>query len=485
MLFNSLGYIVFLLIAVVAIWLLPSRAKVYAIAIFSILFYGMWRWEFVSLILFSATIDFFAAKLIFQTKEKRRRQLLLGISLLSNLGLLVFFKYTFFIYGSFDSILNVFNLSLPNISGLSIILPLGISFYTFQTISYTIDVYRGVSEPTKNFGVFFAYVSFWPQLVAGPILRANEIIPQLENPKQRSLSDLSYGLQRIIIGLFKKVVIADNLAYIVNDIFLKDFTHFNGPDVWVAAFLFGFQIYFDFAGYSDIAIGSARLIGISLPENFNWPYMARSPKEFWGRWHISLSSWIRDYLYLPLTNQPFRTKSTEGIAIAAEEPDKKRSAYPLFLTWFIMGLWHGAGWTFALWGVYHAVFIYFFRKLKILRALPEKMPILSWAMTLLVSMLSWIPFRAQSLHDTFTLFSKVFNPFAYNLSAYDLNVRYYLTAGLLTVLMIIAYLINNSYMTNRSMNIGYQFVKAVIMAIIVALVLIYLRPVQQFIYFQF
>ncbi|MBL4735704.1 MAG: MBOAT family protein, partial [Flavobacteriales bacterium] len=365
MLFNSWGYILFILIATMLHWALPHKFRLFIIAAFSLLFYSMWRWEFSLLMVFSACVDYVAADQIYKSGKTPERKMWLLISLITNLGLLFVFKYTYFIYDGIQIFGSMSDQNLPDL-GIRIILPLGISFYTFQTISYTIDTYRKVIKPEKNFLAFLTYVTFWPQLIAGPILRAKEVIPQLLAERKANMRDIIPGVERIIAGLFKKVVLADTIAVMVDSAFDLDPNLFSAYDVWAAAILFGFQIYFDFSGYSDIAIGSARILGIRFPENFNFPYLSLSPKDFWKRWHISLSSWVRDYLYLPLIGQPVRTESTGGLAVAAEQDGNNKRTFALFLAWFIMGLWHGAAWTFGIWGLYHALLLFVYRKFRIL-----------------------------------------------------------------------------------------------------------------------
>ena len=368
--------------------------------------------------------------------------------------------------------------------GFEIILPLGISFYTFQTISYSIDAYRRIGRTTNDFGVFLAYVSFWPQLIAGPILRANEMIPQLEQPKDVDVGDLADGIQRIVVGLFKKVVIADNLAGVVDGIYGGEVETYLATDVWVASVLFGFQIYMDFSGYSDIAIGSGRLVGVRIPENFNWPYMALSPRDFWRRWHISLSSWIRDYLYLPLTGQRFETRSSGGLEVAARVGNS-RSNWALFLTWFLMGLWHGAAWKFAFWGVYHAFFVLLYRQVGWLRELPEKFPLLAWAVTFLVCMAGWIPFRAESVGQALEMYSKLFNPYLYDVSMRAVYGPHYFKAVGLIAIFCAAHWAREF----KPRGIVARYLSSCgqvgTTALMLAAVIVYLKPVEQFIYFQF
>ena len=239
-------------------------------------------------------------------------------------------------------------------------MPLGISFYTFQTISYVVDVYRKVINHEPNFFIYGCYVTFFPQLVAGPILRANEVIPQFKNHINFKYEYLNIGIRRILYGLFLKVVLADNIAPLVDLGFSTDNNSLSAIDIWTLSFLFGFQIYFDFSAYSHIAIGSAKLLGITFPENFNFPYVSSSPKEFWQRWHISLSSWIRDYLYLPIAGVKFQKNSIGGLPVEVHQ-DHRNKIKSLFITWSIMGLWHGANWTFLIWGLYHAIIIFSYR----------------------------------------------------------------------------------------------------------------------------
>ncbi|MHC4846382.1 MAG: MBOAT family O-acyltransferase, partial [Planctomycetota bacterium] len=406
MLFNSWGYVLLMLLAVPLHWMLPgNRTRTPLLCAVSLLFYCMWRWEFAFLVLASALTDYTCALRMSATDNARRRRAWLSLSLFVNFGLLITFKYTYFIW---DNVRLIGGDGVPELAdlGVRIILPLGISFYTFQTVSYSIDVYRRVIRPTRDFVTFLTYVTFWPQLIAGPVLRASEVVPQLKGHRTFNLNLLCSGLVLVVTGLFKKVVIADNISGMVDEAFALGVAGMTAPDVWVANFLFGFQIYFDFAGYSDIAIGSAMMLGMYFPKNFNWPYMARSPRDFWSRWHISLSSWIRDYLYLPLTGERFKTHSVGGISEAATKGGGRRNR-ALLLTWFIMGLWHGAAWTFALWGMYHAVLILVYRLVPFLRRLPDRRPVLSWLLMLPLAMAGWIAFRATSMPQALSMFARI------------------------------------------------------------------------------
>ena len=398
--------------------------------------------------------------------------------------MLLYFKYLLFFTNSFVELFNMlgFKLDYPT---LYIILPLGISFYTFQTISYTVDVYRRLAEPEKDILVYSTYVILFPQLVAGPVLRAGEVIHQLKVKQVFNWIQFEYGLKRILYGLFLKVVLADNISVLVDDCFRADPGNLSALDVVTMSFLFGYQIYFDFAGYSHIAIGSSHLLGYHFPENFNFPYLAASLRDFWRRWHISLSSWIRDYLYLPLLGLKVGSSSQGGIGQAIEKPTRSRANLVLFITWAIMGLWHGANWTFVIWGLYHATFIFIERLLKPGMekfSWPGK-DFLGWLLTLFLSMMSWIPFRAESVDDVMVLYSNLFD-FG-NMIELNFRENTYIIAALILLVMTLAGIYN--YRIKQIVNSG-RFKFAADIAVYVAaiyFIFIFLRPVNQFIYFQF
>lgn len=298
MIFNSVTFVVFLIFVVALYWRLPKRPRLWLIFLSSLTFYGFWRWEFLSIVLLSTITDYYVSIYLGKTDDSVKRKRLLLVSLILNLGLLLYFKYLIFFTDNLVGLINFLGFPL-DVPTLKIILPLGISFYTFQTISYTVDVYRGHIKPIKDFALYGSYVTFFPQLVADPILRASEVVEQLSFRPSFKLEFISEGLKRILYGFFLKVVLADNIAPLVDEGYAADVLSLGALDVWVLAFLFGFQIYFDFAGYSHIAIGCAKLMGIHFPENFNFPYAARSFKAFWKRWHISLSSWIETICICP------------------------------------------------------------------------------------------------------------------------------------------------------------------------------------------
>lgn len=492
MIFNSLTFVVFLIVVVTLYWILPRRARLWLIFISSLTFYGFWRVEYLAVMLLSTVTDYFISIQLGKTslEYKKKRFYLLLISLIINLGLLVYFKYLYFITENISHLASFLgaNAEIPEFS---ILLPLGISFYTFQTISYSVDVYRGHIKPEKDFVLYGSYVTFFPQLVAGPVLRAQEVIGQLNIRPRFKLDFIGEGLERIIYGLFLKVVLADNIASLVDVGYALPAASMSAIDVWTLAFIFGFQIYFDFAGYSHIAIGCAKLMGIQFPENFNFPYAAKSFKSFWKRWHISLSSWIRDYLYLPLAGAKVidsSKKSEGGIDVNKLQTvitqEKKNKA--LFLTWAIMGLWHGANWTFVVWGLYHAVMIYLERILSPLRKKISifSFPIVGWMITLPLAMLSWVPFRAVSLSDTWVMYSKVINPMEY--LAISMRENVYIVTLLLLIFTTGSYLCNR-FLKEKLIEISWIGIPINIAKFAIAFLLVFtfFRPISQFIYFQF
>ncbi|HUT99326.1 MAG TPA: MBOAT family O-acyltransferase [bacterium] len=336
MLFNSITFAVFLPIVFALYWSLnraPLKLQNLLVIVASYVFYGWWDWRFLALIFVSSLTDYLVGRGLARTDDPRGRRALLVVSLVVNFALLGFFKYFDFFADSFAALLTVLGLRV-NPSSLAVILPVGISFYTFQTLSYTVDVYRRKIEPTRDPIAFFAFVSFFPQLVAGPIERARNLLPQFTRRREFDLGRAKDGMRQILGGLFKKICIADFVAHTVDTIF-TNYARQDGLVLFVGVFLFAVQIYCDFAGYSDIAIGTARLFGFDLMRNFAYPYFSRDIAEFWRRWHISLSSWFRDYVYYPLGG-PFGSKA--------------RQVFGIVVTFTLSGLWHGADWTFVFWG---------------------------------------------------------------------------------------------------------------------------------------
>ena len=481
MIFNSLTYLLLLFFVIILYWLLSYKARLLLIFTSSLVFYGFWKISFIPILMISVIIDWWVAQQIYQCKKKQRFSFLL-ISLITNLGLLFYFKYLIFFASNAIGFSNLLGIEIDPFA-LKIILPLGISFYTFQTISYTVDVYRGFIKPERNFILFACYVTFFPQLVAGPILRAKEVIPQFINRPSFSFDHIFTGLRFILFGLFLKVVMADNISIFVDKGFMIDVENLSAIDVWTLAFLFGFQIYFDFSGYSFIAIGSARMMGIVFPNNFNFPYISSSPKEFWQRWHISLSSWIRDYLYLPLNKQKVENRSEGGFKKSLKSSANNSS---LFITWGIMGFWHGANWTFLLWGVYHAILIKIYRLIEpSTRTFSNSLrSVLGISVTIPLIMLSWIPFRATSLSEGLNMWAKIINPFEYTWLGMRENT--YLITFIVLVGFYVVYLFKENVLPKlRSIKIIVVTLDIILIALISSLVIIFFRSINQFIYFQF
>ncbi len=502
MIFNSITFLVFLAIVLPLYWVLADRNRQALLFVSSLVFYGFWRWEFVPVMMVSVFIDYFAALRIEATDCHRRRKAYLALSLCGNLGLLFFFKYLHFAETTLNSCIEMVSSLTGNTSlsewarsgGFSvpfhIILPLGISFYTFQTISYTVDVYRRSIRAERSFVLFATYVTFFPQLVAGPILRAVEVVDQLRLRPPFDLELFGIGLRRILMGLFLKVALADQIAPLVEDIFVIDPKNMFAFDVWTGAFLFGFQIYFDFSAYSHVAIGVAYLMGIRFPENFCFPYMAISPRDFWRRWHISLSSWVRDYLYLPLMGAKFQTRSEGGLGIAGAASEKRSIAAgtpALLLTWAIMGLWHGAGWNFLFWGLYQGLWITAYRivasRYDIEKATGWRR-VMAWMFTLPAMMLGWIFFRAASLADSLSLLGTILHPTRY--LHLGLRENTYLITALLLVGMVVIYGVRQLAPKVKTRSILlYSATEFAALTCMATLTFIFLRPMNQFIYFQF
>ena len=406
MLFNSIDFAIFLPIVFILYWFVTNKnlkLQNLLIVISSYIFYGWWDWRFLSLILFSTILDYSIGISLSKQVNQNKRKMLLWISILMNLGFLGFFKYYNFFLANFMTAFSFFGTEI-NANSLNIILPVGISFYTFQTLSYTIDVYKRQLETTKDFIAFSAFVSFFPQLVAGPIERATNLLPQFYTKRYFDYSKTVDGMRQILWGLFKKIVIADNCAQYANIIF-NNSSEYSGSTLVLGAIFFTFQIYGDFSGYSDIAIGTSRLFGFNLKQNFAFPYFSRDIAEFWRRWHISLSSWFRDYLYIPLGGSRGRTKN------------KIRNVFIIFL---VSGFWHGANWTFIILGALNALyFLPIFitnnnrNNLNIVaqgKYLPNLKEFLLMSLTFILTVFAWIFFRAENIGHSISYINNIFSP---------------------------------------------------------------------------
>jgi D-alanyl-lipoteichoic acid acyltransferase DltB (MBOAT superfamily) len=386
LLFNSFEFLVFLFVVYSLYLVLSHRAQNWMLLIASYVFYGWWDWRFLGIIGFTTVLDYVVSLRIVRARNESAKKWFLGISVGCNLALLGLFKYFNFFAESLIALLSSLGLQ-ASWAPLHIILPVGISFYTFQSISYSVDVYRGQIEPPRKFLDYALFVAFFPQMVAGPIQRATYFMPQVIHPRQVDLDQVFRGLFLILYGLFKKSVIADGLSGAVNSVYNAPGGYSN-LDVIVATYLFVLQIYCDFSGYTDIARGVAKLMGFNLSKNFMTPFYATSPAEYWTRWHISLSSWVKDYVYYPLAVHFMR------------KDDTKLNRYkPHVYAMFLMGLWHGAAWTYVLWGVYHGLMLVFWDAFKLNRVMKNIDKTVRILLYFQITAISLLIFRAASVHQ--------------------------------------------------------------------------------------
>jgi D-alanyl-lipoteichoic acid acyltransferase DltB (MBOAT superfamily) len=409
MVFNSVHFVWFFLVVYAAYRALPHRGQNWLLLAASYYFYAAWDWRFLGLLIGSTVVDFTCALLLDRALSTARRRLLLGLSLGFNLTLLGFFKYFNFFADNLHTLFQAAGWQLDFVT-LHVLLPVGISFYTFVTMSYVIDVYRREIRPTSNLLDFAVFVAFFPHLVAGPILRASRLLPQISEPRVVTREQMRDGIWLIAWGFFQKIFVADNLAGIANMVFEPGAPH-TGVNVLLGVYAFAFQIYGDFAGYSNVARGTSKLMGIELIENFRFPYLVRTPQEFWRHWHISLSTWLRDYLYIPLGG----SRGGEG-----------RTRRNLLVTMILGGLWHGAAWTFVLWGVYHGLLLVGFRaaeragRLRLWLSDSALARATTWAIMFHLTCVGWLIFRARSAHQVGTMSKSVltnFSPRSVNVEA--------------------------------------------------------------------
>jgi D-alanyl-lipoteichoic acid acyltransferase DltB (MBOAT superfamily) len=439
-------------------------------------FYGAWNWKFLFLIFISTIIDYFCGIKINKSNNRKTKKLFLFFSVLGNLSILGIFKYFNFFASNLQDLLSNFGITIqPHF--LNIILPVGISFYTFQTLSYTIDIYRNNLKPTKKFFDFALFVAFFPQLVAGPIERAKHLLPQILYPRQVTLDKFYEGSYLIFWGLFQKVFIADNLARIVDPVFASGFPY-NGVRVLIATYAFAFQIFCDFAGYSNIARGLGKCMGFDIMINFKLPYFAANPKQFWQRWHISLSSWLRDYLYIPLGG------NRRGKLITYRN---------LIITMLLGGFWHGASWTFILWGAYHGLLLIIYKiSYPLLKKLPSPKTVFIRKIFLSIKVifffhlicLGWLIFRVQSISHLSEMLRGMFLNFKFirgiGLKWTSLEILFFI--GILGIVQLIQYWRNDLMVVFRS----NAFVRMIFYYLCFFLILLYgVKNGTEFIYFQF
>jgi alginate O-acetyltransferase complex protein AlgI len=488
MIFSSLSFIFFYLIIYSLYWLIPSRKYKYQnflLLISSFFFYGIWSLKFLALLIFSIFFDYLIALKISKTKSVLFKKIYLINSLVVSFGLLFYFKYFNFFIESFVSFFNNFGLKL-NYSTLNIILPVGISFYTFHSVSYIVDNFRGKIPAEKNIVNYALFVSFFPLLVAGPIERATHLLPQIKKKRKFEYSNSVDGLKQILWGFFKKIVIADSCAIVADNIF-NDANNLQGATLVFGAFIFAIQIYGDFSGYSDIALGVAKLIGFTLLDNFKFPYFSRDIAEFWRRWHISLSSWFKDYLYIPLGG----SKISKIISM--------RNTFIIFL---LSGFWHGANWTFICWGGLHALYfipLLLTKKNRVNfsfqddnKPLPSLKDLLNMFLTFILVSLAWIFFRSENVTNAIDYINNLFRGlFVFNQYISFYNYLYWNVEkefiGFVIFMFIIEWKARNK---NHALEkIGYScngLIRFLIYTFILLSVFFYIRPTNQtFIYFQF
>ena len=482
MLFNSLDFAIFLPVAFVLYWFVFKNSLRYQnllIVAASYVFYGWWDWRFLGLIVFSTVLDFFIGKSLEKAKLELNRKLLLYTSITVNLGFLGVFKYFDFFVSNFIDAFSLFGVEI-SAGSLNIILPVGISFYTFQTLSYSIDVYRRKLKHTDDFIAFSAFVCFFPQLVAGPIERATNLLPQFLKARKFNYDQAADGMRQILWGLFKKVVIADNCAVFVNAIFDNP-DPLSGSTLFMGAVFFAFQIYCDFSGYSDIAIGTSRLFNINLKQNFATPYFSRNIGEFWRRWHISLSTWFRDYLYIPLGG-------SKGGAW-----NKIRNVFVIFI---VSGLWHGASWNFIVWGGLNALYFLPLMLTKKNRnhlntvaegsLFPTYKEFLSIGFTFFLTVIAWVFFRADTLTEAVHYLNLMFSSSFFSMPSFITPKAFMLYTTILICLFIAVEWVQRDKKFGLSIENLSRPSRWVIYTIVVGVIITFGQfGGSEFIYFQF
>ena len=490
MLFNSIEFVIFFTVVLCIIVIIKNRRFQHLFLLGSSYFFFYFSSNYlITLLIISTILDFFVGKEIFNSSSRRRKKILLVISLAGNLGLLGFFKYADFAITQFNILGNSFDLA-TEIPLLHLAIPIGISFYTFQTISYTVDIYRGHLEPSKSFWEFALFVSFFPLLVAGPIIRAKNFLPQLREKiesfgagnklRQIIIQDyqLKMGITMMSFGFLKKMFFADNIAPLANEIFLNPIG-LDSASIMLGTIAFGIQIYCDFSGYSDIAIGAALILGFKIPKNFNKPYFATSPSDFWSRWHISLSTWLRDYFYIPL---------------GGNRKSSSRTYLNLITVMFFGGLWHGASWNFVIWGILHGSY------LSVHKIISDKFPkvansiffktrvgkLVSILIMQYLVFLAWIPFRVRDFdHMIYSTQKFVFFDFQYS-NAIHYVEEFYLPSGLIVLFIFLhIYSYTKPGLIERISNLRLRYWIIIFAVILFTVVFSFDGNSDDFIYFRF
>lgn len=470
MLFNSLGFIFFLIIVLILYYSpIKWKAKKWVLLIASYIFYGLWNPPLILLLWISTMIDWTAGNILYKTNDKRKRKFWLFLSMFVNLGFLAFFKYGGFLLENFTAIINVMGFDYNPVAP-SIILPMGISFYTFQTMSYTIDMYYKRTEPARTFLDFALYVTFFPQLVAGPIVRSSELIPQFYEEKKASIKQFLWGVFLFTLGLFEKVVMADAFLSSTSDKVFGAGKVLNVLDAWTGTLAFSGQIFFDFAGYSTCAIGIALMLGIFLPDNFRYPYASIGFSDLWQRWHISLSSWLRDYLYIPL---------------GGNKRGPVRTYINLMLTMLLGGLWHGAGWTFIIWGALHGLYLMIERYLK--GHIRIKINVVNGfflaLFTYFLVNITWVFFRAREFQTAIDMIGSMFflHPDGEKLLQYQDIIKIF---AIITGLFLCHWFMRNTSVQQVADKTP-KWLLSILWAAMIVLLAVAQGSSEQFIYFQF
>lgn len=485
MLFNSLQFAIFLPIVFAIFWLLPHKFRWIVLLISSYYFYMSWNVKYVVLILFTTVISYICSRMLETTENKTTKKLYLTVTLVASLGVLFFFKYFNFFSSSICELLNSLAIKVHPVT-LNVLLPVGISFYTFQTLSYVIDVYRGDVKPVHHFGKYATYISFFPQLVAGPIERTHNLMPQIMKEHKFDYEKATYGMKLMAWGFFKKIAIADTMAIYVDKIY-GEVHNYKGSVLIIASVMFAIQIYCDFSGYSDIAIGTAKLFDVDLMRNFKSPYFSKSIREFWSKWHISLSTWFKDYVYIPLGGN----RKGEG-----------RRAFNLIVTFLVSGLWHGANWTYVIWGGIHGIAQVLENLLKSVFEKKEKKTkkdrgLKYWGSVVVVFVFctfAWIFFRVSTLGDAIYIIQNMFqgiaDPLGYVINGfYDLRISRMnlMNAGIMVVILFLYDYFDNKMDVIEKIGKFKLPIRWGIYIICVLLTLVF-APIQsggEFIYFQF
>jgi alginate O-acetyltransferase complex protein AlgI len=483
MLFNSINFAIFLPVVFILYWFVANKkllAQNVLLLCASYFFYASWDWRFLFLLIFSTLLDFYSGIKIANTSEIKTKKIWFWLSITINLGFLGIFKYYNFFTDSFVTAISLLGFK-ANISTLNIILPVGISFYTFHGLSYVIDIYKQRIKPETNFINYALFVSFFPLLVAGPIERATHLLPQIKKIRTFDYSKIVDGLRQILWGFFKKLVIADNCAEYANLIF-NNSSEYSGSTLALGAVFFAFQIYGDFSGYSDIALGTARLFGIELLQNFSFPYFSRDIAEFWRRWHISLSSWFRDYLYIPLGGSKVSTFK------------KIRNTFIIFI---VSGFWHGANWTFIVWGLLHALFFlpilltnHNKKNIEIVakgRVFPSIKDLFDITRTFILVTIAWVFFRAENISHSIHYLSTIFSSSLFSLPVFEGEAKAFVIILIIVWFIVIEWIgREDKYAIERFLLYQKQYIRWLFYSFVVFIIGMYAQTTETpFVYFQF